>query len=790
MGIEAETRTIFKVSVRDLVAFTRRSGDLSYRVFVGATALEGIRGHQRVQRARPEGYRPEVPVSYQHAGDGVILEISGRVDGVYEDREPLIVEEIKTTRRDLDEIPRASRETHLAQAMMYGFILGKERSLRTVAVQLTYLQLDSGKKSETRIELRFDLLYAFFLELIAEYLHWARRLHRWRMMRDASLRELSFPFAEYRRGQRRFAAEVYRAIKAERGLFAQAPTGIGKTLGALFPALKAMPDTKVDKLFFLTAKTMGARAAALALNILREKGTRVKALHLTAKDKMCFQAACDPEQCEYAKGYYDRLGDALKTLFEQDDFHMENIRAAGESYQLCPFELSLDLAAWMDVIICDYNYVFDPSVFLRRFFGEPRQENLLLVDEAHNLVGRARAMYSAELEKRAVLGWKRMIKPRSSLLARKLAGVNRKMLDLVKGMERKGHQAKIEHEVPQKLITALASFCRETDSWLAENPPGELPRPFLEGYFEMRRFVRTSEYFNPAFAAIYRRRGRNLRVKLFCLDPSRFIEERLARCSAYVFFSATLTPFEYFTRLLGAKSGEHSLRLPSPFPPRNLCPMVAHHLSTRYRDREKSRDEVCRVIQAVVTARRGNYLVYLPSYRYLADVFQAFGALCPGLSTLVQEQSMDDSQRDAFLERFQSESKETLVGFAVMGGSFGEGIDLVGERLIGVIVVGVGLPQVNQEQDLIRDYFQERGAPGFAFAYQYPGMNRVLQTAGRVIRSARDRGVVCLLDERFAETRYRLLFPAEWQPRYVGDATSVARELREFWAGDKEGDAG
>lgn len=781
MSADAAASMLFKVSVGDLVAFTKRSGDLSYRMFVAATALEGIKGHQRVQRGRPRGYRPEVPVSFSHVSGAITLKICGRVDGIFEECEPLVVDEIKTTRRNLDEIPRASREPHLAQAMMYGFFLGSERSLEKVAVQLTYLQLDSGQQSETRIEFGIDHLRTFFHELIADYLHWVRLLHAWRLKRDTCLRELAFPFAGYRRGQRRFAAEVYRTIKSGKGLFAQAPTGIGKTLAVLFPALKAMPDSNMDRLFFLTAKTMGARSAALALEVLRERGMRVKALHLTAKDKMCFQESCDPEQCEYAKGYYNRLAEALKELFEQDDFHRFNIRAAGETYRLCPFELSLDLSAWMDVIVCDYNYVFDPSVYLRRFFGETSQTNVLLIDEAHNLVGRARAMYSAELEKRSVLTWKKMIKPYSPALSRELERVNRRLLAMVKDLEEQGIQSRVEHDVPQKLITALAGFCRAMDGWLAENPAGEVPRPFLEGYFEMRRFVRSSEYFGPNFATILRRHGRNLKVKLFCVDPARFIEDRLARSTAHVLFSATLTPFVYFTRLLGAKEGDATLRMSSPFPPRNLCLLVAHHLSTRYRDRDRSCDEVCRLILAVVGSRCGNFLVYLPSYQYLAAVHASFRKMCAGLATLVQERAMNDQQRDQFLDAFQREPERSLVGFAVMGGAFGEGIDLVGDRLIGVIVVGVGLPRINEEQDLIRDYFQERGTPGFAFAYQYPGMNRVLQTAGRVIRTAEDRGVVCLIDERFAQTRYRRLFPREWQPRYITSSDCATRELDRFW---------
>lgn len=784
---------LLKTSVRELVGFALRSGDLVFGGFSRPDRLvEGTRGHQHVQRARPADYRAEVPISYRVEADDLVLEISGRIDGLLVADAAVLVEEIKTTEADLDEISREN-PAHWAQAKLYAFMVAEQEGLDAIDVQLTYLQLATHEHRADRRTFAYDELAAFCAAIIERYLRWARRYHQWCAERDLALEALQFPFAEYRPGQRDLAVATYRAIDGRGRAFAQAPTGIGKTISTLFPAAKALGLGHAEKIFYLTAKTSGRKIAEKTLDDLRGGGARLKGLTLTARDKICFKpnggSTCDPEQCEFARGYYDRINDALEDIFTHHAFTRSLIEEYAQKHRVCPFEFSLDLTPWADVVICDYNYVFDPRAFLKRFFQEAGGQYALLIDEAHNLVDRAREMFSADLNQAAIADLEHAVGKTHPDLGKQLAALNRYFAQLGNKVAREGDgRCWVSPQVPTELLGLVHKFIRAAEQVLERGAALPFWDELVECYFRALGFERIGELFNAHYTTYGEKQGEDIRFRLFCLDPAPNIRQALGRGCAAVFFSATLSPLAYFRDLLGGEEGDTLLSLGSPFPPEHLRLLLAAHIETTYKKRGESYGLVAESIAALVSQRAGNYLAFFPSYKYMEEVATRFAAAYPRIDLLVQESGMSDRQREAFLAAFDAEPlppAQYTVGFAVMGGVFGEGIDLVGERLVGAVVVGVGLPQLCLERDLICRYFDERDIPGFAYAYVYPGMNRVLQAAGRVIRTASDRGAILLVDRRFSQSRYRQLFPPSWHPVHsVRSSVHIAQSLAEFWRHD------
>ena len=783
---------LIKISVGELVGFVLRSGDLVSGGFASAARLyEGTRAHQKVQRSRPDEYQSEVVVSHRVDTDELCLEIGGRIDGLLVEDERLVVEEIKTTESELDP-ERPDNPAHWAQAKTYAYILAVQNDLERVDIQLTYVRLDPWEVQEDRRTFTCEELSDFFEDLVTRYLHWARIYHEWCAARDASIETLTFPFPEYRKGQRELAVGAYRTIEARGKLFAQAPTGIGKTISVLFPAIMAMGKGLTEKIFYLTAKTMVRVVAEKAVDDLRGNGLRLKSLTLTAKDKICFkergETACNPDECEFALGYFDRVNDALEEIFEQDAFTRPVVEEMARKHRVCPFEFSLDLSLWADLIICDYNYVFDPRAYLKRFFQDNAGDYAFLIDEAHNLVDRAREMFSAELFKGQVLAVKRAVNKAHPQLGKKLQKVNQHLLKVGKRCEPNGEQEYwVDADPPRELFPLLEGCLEEAEKILARNLPYPYWDELIEFYFEVFGFLRIAELYDEHYSTYAEKAGKEVRLRLFCLDPSRNVAEALKRGSSAVFFSATLTPLEYFREILGGVEEDWLLSLNSPFPHENLRLLLADHIATTYRKRGETYGDVAAAIAALVDQKRGNYLAYFPSYRYMEEVAERFSEAHPEMEMLVQTSGMSERRREEFLAVFDADNPETVVGFAVMGGIFGEGIDLVGERLVGAIIVGVGLPQICLERDLIRQYFDAREVSGFEYAYTYPGMNRVLQAAGRVIRSAEDRGTVLLVDQRFGQGRYRRLFPPFWRPVYcVRSAEQIEASLGTFWGEVRE----
>ena len=771
-----------KIAVRQLVHHTLRSGDLVFEFLGSARPTEAIRAHQKIQRSRPQSYDAEVPISYQKETGQFILTISGRVDGIFTEPDRTVIEEIKTTARSLDDFEQNEEPLHWGQVKIYAYMYAAQQGLDHIDAQLVYYQIDSGKIREFKQCFAFADLEAFFNDLVAGYLEWAATLVNWCRRRDQSILNLDFPFTTYRRGQRAMAVAVYRTIQNDGQLLIQAATGIGKTMAVVFPAIKAIGAAISSKIFYLTARTTGQKVAEKALDELRAKGLKIKSLTLTAKDKICFKpdSACHPDECEYAKGHYDRIDDALRAIFHQNAFTRDVILDAAENFRVCPFEFSLDLSLWADFIICDYNYAFDPRVFLRRFFQEENGDYAFLIDEAHNLVDRSREMFSAELFKQPILDVRRSIKNELPRVYKSLGAINSWLAKARKKCEESA-LSRAEKEPPQDLFPILRQFSQITENWLSLNVKTAYRETLLELFFSISGFLKVADQYDNSYVTCYEKIGKNLKVKLFCIDPSGHLNRALNRCRAAIFFSATMTPMNYFKTILGCEVYADQLILPSPFPKENLGIFVSDRLSTLYRHRSRTKSEVSRTISILVEQRQGNYLLFFPSYEYMVMIYESFHSDSPQIETIVQTPGMSEIERDTFLNRFVSENQDTLVGFAVMGGIFGEGIDLVGKRLCGAAIVGVGLPAISLENDLIREYFTQELKAGFEFAYLYPGINRVLQAAGRVIRTENDRGVVLLIDQRYATYRYQSLIPGHWEPVRVQDENQLANYLQKFW---------
>lgn len=770
------------ISVRDLVEYTLRTGDLNLTFFSADRPVQAIRAHQAIQDSRPREYDAEVSIHHKVERDGYRLNISGRIDGIYKYPGRVIIDEIKTTRKPLEVVRREGSGVHWGQAKCYAYMYAVQNDLDKVDVQLTYFQIEQNKTTEILRTFDIKELKDFFDSLIIEYLAWADRITEWIELRDRSIGDMEFPFKDYRPGQDRMIEETAMSIEERAALLIQAPTGIGKTMAVIFPAVQAMAQSQARKVFYLTARTTGRNAAEQSLQILKENGLRIKHLSLTAKDKVCFNTkkSCNGEECVYARGFFDRINEALRDAFDQDSFTREVVLAIARKHKVCPFEFSLELSLWVDCIICDYNYVFDPRVYLRRFFEDGDSGYVLLVDEAHNIVDRSREMYSATLHKRPILALRKRLRTSLPSIYRSLGKVNSWLAKARKEMpENETRIAREEH--PADLCQQLRKFTQAAEQWLARNEPSEMREELLDVYFDARRFLSTAERYDAHYATCYVGAGKDFSVRLFCIDPSPHLRAVLERSSAAIFFSATLTPVQYFMRLFGCGDDARSLSLPSPFPSEHLCVMVAGEISALYKHREFTKYEVARMISALVDQKKGNYLIFFPSYQYMKMIHEIFQKRRPRAHIIVQNRKMSEGDREKFLAHFDQRTDGYLTGFAVMGGFFAESIDLVGERLTGAAVVGVGFPQISLEREIIKAYFNNINGSGFAFAYQVPGMIKVLQAAGRVIRSEEDRGVVLLIDTRYTVAPYRLMLPKEWRPTFVNNVENVGTVLKKFW---------
>ena len=776
--------TIIRISVRSLVEFILREGDIDNRVSGSMekdAMLLGGKIHRKIQSRMGTNYTAEVPLKIQMPCDGFVLQIEGRADGVLKDDGKVLIDEIKGILRSLEHL-EAPVPVHLAQAKCYAYIYAVQNSLKCIDVQMTYCQMETEEIRRFCQEFEFQELQTWFQDLVTQYEKWAKFEIEWRNVRNDSIRQIEFPFP-YREGQRDLVASVYRTILRKKKLFIQAPTGVGKTMATVFPAVRAMGEGLGEKIFYLTAKTIMRTVAEQAFSLLKEKGLLYKTITLTAKEKICFceEAECNPDACPYAKGHFDRVNDAVFDLITHSgDWSREVLEEQAKKYMVCPFEMSLDVSNWADAVICDYNYVFDPQAHIKRFFSESgKEEYLFLIDEAHNLVERGREMYSASLYKEDLLEVRKLVKAEDPKLAKRLSECNQQFLELKRVCEHYQILKSVSH-IALKLMNVLSKL----EDYLEECKDAEKKKRVLDFYFAVRSFLNIHDIMDENYVIFSEMMedGR-FQIKLFCVNPAVNLQNYLEQGNSTIFFSATLLPVHYYKKLLSVEKDDYAVYAHSSFPQENKFLFIGTDVSTRYTRRgESTYQRFARYIAVMAEQKKGNYMAFFPSYRFLEEVHTCFlECVDHEVDSICQVSYMDEEQREEFLEEFEREREKSLVAFCVMGGIFSEGIDLTDDKLIGAVIAGTGLPQVCTEREILKQYFNAADMDGFDYAYLYPGMNKVLQSAGRVIRTESDRGVILLLDDRFRAMRYREVFPREWQQYQLGSVKNLEQEIRTFW---------
>ena len=772
---------IIKISVRNLVEFVLRSGDIDNSFMSTSRALEGTLAHQKVQKSYGQEYKAEVTLKHSIEYDQYTILLEGRADGIYTGTDGVIIDEIKSTTRKLEVIEEDYNHLHWAQAKCYGYIYAVQNNLKNIGIQLTYFQIESEETKKFIKMFTFKEIDEYFYNIVAMYIEWANLTFYWGEIRNNTIKNLAFPFDSYRRGQRELAVATYSTIKEGKNIFAQAPTGIGKTMSTLYPSIKSIGEGTASKIFYLTAKTITREIPKSSMDLMMKKGLRAKTLVITAKDKICSndKVKCNPRDCKAAKGHYDRVNDAIMDIFHNEDLMTRDIVISyALKHNVCPFEFSLDISLWCDVIICDYNYVFDPQVYLRRFFETEGADYIFLIDEAHNLVDRSREMFSAEINKSSFLDIRELFVDKYPAIYKSINKCSRLMGKIKKdlGIDENYYQKEEITDLYypfKRLITLM-------EPWLIEEKNNPEYEKVIEFYFNLIVFLKISDFYDEHYVTYIESAGRDLIFKVYCVDSSYLLSQALKRGRSAIFFSATLTPLDYHRDLLGGSNEDYDIKLSSPFPKENLMLMINDDISTKYKDREKTYLDIVENIEVFVNSKEGNYFVFFPSYVYMRNVYGLMIERNPMLNIIIQEGNMAETDREDFLQKFNNGNK--VIAFAVMGGIFSEGIDLTGDRLIGAIVIGVGLPQICFERDIIKDYFNHNIGEGFEYAYVYPGMNKVLQAAGRVIRSEFDRGAILLIDNRYSNYRYKNLFPNEWGHfKRTWSKTHMETLLEEFW---------
>ncbi len=872
------------ISVRKLVEFVLRYGDIDNRHQASPdnAMQEGGRIHRMIQRRMGAEYQAEVPLKITLEEEGYLLVVEGRADGIIHHEGRVVIDEIKGVYRD----PARWKEPlplHLAQAKCYAYLYGLQQELQEIQVRMTYCHIPTEELRYFYQDYTFDELTQWFGELIDSYKKWADYDWSWKKKRQASIRGLEFPFP-YREGQKELAANVYKTIYHKKKLFLEAPTGVGKTISTIYPAVQSVGQGKGEKIFYLTAKTITRTVAEDALGLLREKGLHFTSVILTAKEKICFmeETECNPEYCPYAKGHYDRINEAVYDLLtNRESFSRETIEEYAVKHRVCPFEMCLDMSLFADAVICDYNYLFDPHVYLKRFFGDNTGgDYIFLIDEAHNLLERGREMYSAVLVKEQFLELRRELKQtvmsEISLKDRKKAVEGQMTLEMTENMTeesendeaelylksdslnhlsnvetkvsslgvtksekrggrsvlvRQGYAEKMIYQIEKcngemlamkreceqcSVVEAIDDFVQPLmrlqavmEDYLAEQEDEQptVRELLLDFYFEISHFLQIYEGLDENYVKYTSLCDDNsFRLKLFCMNPAVNLRRCMERGRSSILFSATFLPIQYYKKLLGGEAEDYEVYARSVFNPEKRALFIAGDVTSRYKRRsEEEYFNIARYIEEIVKNRHGNYMVFCPSYSFLQKVYEKYTENFGGedRECMIQSDYMSEADREAFLGRFQGkggmdsqtekalraavtmdieeDEDRILIGFCVLGGIFGEGIDLKNDELIGAVIVGTGLPQVCYEREMLKDFFDGEGEDGFDYSYRYPGMNKVLQAAGRVIRTMEDVGLVALLDERFLQLSYRRMFPREWE-RYVPVTLgTVAKQVERFW---------
>lgn len=751
------------LSVHQLVDSLLRCGDIDSRVFNRSSMQEGIKIHSRFQEKQGSDYISEYSLSKLFVVDDIEINLQGRADGIIKTKDDkYIIDEIKSTVADLISFKTDNLEWHLGQAKCYALMFCYEQKKSSIGIRMTYIK--QGKEKEKLVDNYFflkDDLEQYVYSLLENYLCFYRLIFKHIEERNVSIKELSFPFSHYRKGQREFAKYAYAITKNSGRLYCEAPTGIGKTMSALFPFIKALTDDEKSKIFYLTAKTTGKEAAYEAIKVLKKQNFILKEIVITAKDKICFcpGKGCNPDECPFAKGYYNKIQSVLRYCFiYHSSYDLNTIVAIAKENEICPFEFELDLSLFCDVIICDYNYMFDPISHMKRYFDEDSSHHLALIDEAHNLADRSRDMYSASISS---FEFDKARKSISSLKHSRLKRMMKRiktLFDETRLVYEEGNT--IVGFFSESLLKALNSFINLMQD-LNKNEHEVVSRELFDFYLSINRFFKIMEYVNERFICYIRKKGKQVEFFVYCLDASRYIADVTNKIKGSVFFSATLSPMDYYVDILGGLThSDPTIILPSPFPKDHLKVLVAPKISVKWKNRNDSYHEVAEYINSFIKNKVGNYFIYSPSYDYMDKLIPHIKL--DDILFFKQEREMEEKDKQTFLEHFQPSPKKTTLGFIVLGGTFSEGINLVDDRLIGAVVIGIGLPKINFESDQIADYYSKMEKPGRDYAYLYPGMNKVMQAVGRVIRGEQDRGAVLLIEERYLNKQYQNLFRLEW----------------------------
>lgn len=771
-----------KVSVRELVAFVHNEESIDNRKQSNHTALEGSKIHRKLQQSMDENYQSEVSLKTIYQGKQFDIQLEGRCDGIWQKENQIIIDEIKTGEHTFEQLEDATLQLFMAQAKIYAYIYALQEKLEEVVVMVRYFCTQDEKIDEYQNQYSFDELNNYYQETMKEYEKWLIFLDKYRQNRQKKLQALQFPYNNYRKGQRELSIAVYRTLSQEKCLFMEAPTGTGKTLSTLFPALKAMGEYNQGRIFYLTAKTITRQVALDTMKLFEEQQSEIKTIEISAKEKICFmnECKCNPDYCPFAKNYYQKQKLAIWDLLNNGHFYSrEQISEVAKKYECCPFELSLDLSLYSDVIVCDYNYLFDPQVYLKRFFELEETDSYFLVDEGHNLISRAREMYSKALSLQLIKDFKKLL-PKHH---RKHHKILQQFIEYCEESRKllKDQDYLFQKELPDKLIDLGYRWSEYFRDFLLELKD-EIPTWLQNLYFDLMSFLKISEYYDDHFTFLVELANHELQFKIFCLDPAHFIKQKLDFGKGSVLFSATLSPVQYYQNLLVGHTDDLTFRQSSPFNQNQFQVLVADYLPMTYKYRSQVVDSLCELIKKATDIKAGNYFCFFPSFSYMEEVYQRYIQLYPEAEVLIQSRELKDVEKEAFLANFQAQNEQVVLGFCVLGGVFSEGIDLKKNRLIGSIIVSVGLPQISKEQEELKNYFDEKNQQGFYYIYQLPGFNKIMQAAGRVIRTEEDRGVILLIDQRFSRKDYMQLYPTHWSKGVVvHDLSSMLNQLKQFW---------
>ena len=771
-----------KVSVRELVAFVHNEESIDTRKQSNHTALEGSKIHRKLQQSMDENYQSEVSLKTVYQGKQFDIQLEGRCDGIWQKGNQIIIDEIKTGELTFEQLEDATLQLFMAQAKIYAYIYALQEQLEEVVVMVRYFCTQDEKIDEYQNKYSFDELNDYYQVTMQEYEKWLIFFDKYRQNRQKKLQALQFPYNKYRKGQRELSIAVYRTLSQEKCLFMEAPTGTGKTLSTLFPALKAMGEYNQGRIFYLTAKTITRQVALDTMRLFDEQQSAIKTIEISAKEKICFmnECKCNPDYCPFAKNYYQKQKLAIWDLLNNGHFYSrEQISEVAKKYECCPFELSLDLSLYSDVIVCDYNYLFDPQVYLKRFFELQETDSYFLVDEVHNLISRAREMYSKALSLQLIKDFKKFL-PKHH---RKHHKMLQQFIDYCEKSRKllKDQSYLFQAELPDNLIDLGYRWSEYFRDFLLELKD-EIPTWVQNLYFDLMSFLKISEYYDDHFSFLVELVNHELQLKIFCLDPAHLIKQKLDFGKGSTLFSATLSPVQYYQNLLVGHTDDLSFRQSSPFNQNQFQVLVADYLPMTYKYRSQVVDSLCELIKKATDIKAGNYFCFFPSFSYMEEVYQRYIQLYPEAEVLIQSRELKDVEKEAFLANFQAQNEQVILGFCVLGGVFSEGIDLKKNRLIGSIIVSVGLPQISKEQEELKKYFDKKNQQGFYYIYQLPGFNKIMQAAGRVIRTEEDRGVVLLIDQRFSRKDYMQLYPTHWSKGVVvHDLNSVLNQLKQFW---------